>query len=722
MRRVPSILLIPSFVLCLATPALSQAPVPFNLRVEQGLNVWSLADGGSFTLPADAVGLPSTATVTVTYRGAASASISNIELTGHTDFSIAVPTLPVTLMPNQSLTVSVRFLPTTSARAVGRIAFAYMEGRTSGSFSLNMAGVAPEFVFGYAPQPAGNTTPLSPGGLVPFPITSVNTTSTVVFIVTNRGSGAGAVKAISATGAAFQLAGLPLSTVSVDAGKDLRFSIQFTPKQLETSQGTLQIEFVGSQPLFRLEGSGSGPVYAYEVIQPSGAAVLLPNQVISMPDALINDKSALQVRFRNTGNDDGSITAISVQGAGFTLSDVPFLPLTLTPGSSATLTITFSPTQPGRASGRLRIGADTFEVSGNGLGAALAFSYAVGSSTTTVQSNGSVFFPPIPVGRTSAIQFTVSNSGTASATVNSINLGGSNLPFTLSEVPALPLALAPGASSSFAIQFAPTTLGAATATLKIDTSSFTLSGSGAPPDPLPSYKFDAPGGPQQPMQQPAIGLTLDAAYPLALTGTLTLAFNSDVFSNDPAVQFATGGRTVNFTIPANSRNVVFPQNTTQIRIQTGTVAGAITLTPSFTTEGGINLTPVSPLALNLVVPQLAPRLLGVTVSQKTASGFTLLVTGYATSRSVTQMDFQFTPVAGETVGTTRLTLSVEPSFLAWYQGSQSQQFGSLFTATVPFTLQGDVKNVDTVVDAIQSLSVTLANSQGTSNAVSVSLR
>jgi hypothetical protein len=86
------------------------------------------------------------------------------------------------------------------------------------------------------------------------------------------------------------------------------------------------------------------------------------------------------------------------------------------------------------------------------------------------------------------------------------------------------------------------------------------------------------------------------------------------------------------------------------------------------------------------------------------------------------MDFQFTPVSGETVSTTRLSLNVGSNFAAWYQSQASQAFGSLFTATVPFTLEGDVKNVGSVVDTIQSVSVTLTNQQGASAARSVELK
>src|SRR5262249_42953855 len=158
-----------------------------------------------------------------------------------------------------------------------------------------------------------------------------------------------------------------------------------------------------------------------------------------------------------------------------------------------------------------------------------------------------------------------------------------------------------------------------------------------------------------------------------------------VFSNDPAVQFAPGGRTINFTIPANSTRAIFPNDAQTIRIQTGTVAGTITLSPTFVTEGGINLTPTRPATLTLTVPASAPRLLNVSISAKTASGITLLISGYSTTRSITQLDLRFTPVSGENVSTTQASLNVESAFLAWYQGTTSGQFGSLFTATLPLT-------------------------------------
>ncbi|MBL8222583.1 MAG: hypothetical protein JNL62_25315, partial [Bryobacterales bacterium] len=154
-------------------------------------------------------------------------------------------------------------------------------------------------------------------------------------------------------------------------------------------------------------------------------------------------------------------------------------------------------------------------------------------------------------------------------------------------------------------------------------------------------------------------------------------------------------------------------------------AGTITLTPSFATDGGINLTPTRPESLSLTVAPGAPRLLTAAISARTATSITLLVTGYATSRSVTQMDIQLTPVSGENLSATTFTLNVESAFLAWYQSAASQQFGSLFTATLPLTIGGELSSNTSLTqlsDAVQSISVTISNRTGRSTAQSVNLR
>jgi hypothetical protein len=607
---------------------------------------------------------------------------------------------------------------------------------TLGSFSLNLVGVAPEFTFSYQPPPGNNTTPLQANGVIQFPVTNVNDTPLATVVISNIGSGPGVVSAVTVSGAAdFTPVNLPPASTSVDTLKTLSFGVRYSPLQVETATGSVRIDFVDHSVTFSLLATSQGPVFTYEVLGASSVNAVLPGQTITLPDTSISATTpgTVVVRVRNAGNADGHIASIDVSGSGFTLTQVPFVPLTLIAGTSATFTINFLPTQPGPVSGGLRVGTDTFVVTGSGLGQTLVYSYVAGGITTTVQNNGSVIFPPVSVGETSTLVFQITNNGTAAGSVNSISVSatppaGSSAPpsatpiFSISKAPRLPASIAAGETLSFTLSFSPSAVDSSVGVLRIDSLNFPVSGAAGPPAPIPDYHFTGATGAQEPLQQISTGLTLAAPYPLNLNGTLTLSFNSDVFSNDPAVQYAIGGRTINFTIPAGSTQAVFPNNSTQLRLQTGTVAGSITLVPTFITDGGINLTPATPPSLNLTLAQSAPRLLSVQLSSKTSNALTFLITGYATGRSITQIDIQFTPVTGENVATTKLSVPVGPSFSAWFQSAQSQQFGSQFTVTLPLSLQGDLVNVTTLTAAIQSASVTLTNNQGVSTSQSVALQ
>ncbi len=706
--------------------ALAASAQPFSVRVQLAQSSAIVPDNGSVTLAADSLGAPTAATVTVTYTGTSTAIVAALNLVGSNDFTLA--SLPaeieqgVTLRRNESFSFIVRYLPTTSARASARASFGYTEGRTTASVGFNIVGTAPEFVFSYIPQ-GGNATPVSPGATLIMAQTLIDTTTTTTVVITNRGSGAGLVKTISGGGGAFQLTGLPLPDTTVEAGRELRFGIAFSPKQLATERGTLQIAVSGATAAFNLEGPVSGPSWNYDLIQDSTFSALLPNQLISLPDVIVGEKSSVVVRVRNTGNAEGRIAAISVAGQGFTLSDVPFTPLVLPAGGSATTTVTFAPAQAGRITGRLRIGNDSFELAGQGLAAVLAYSYAIGTTSISVANNGTVLFTPVPVGGSSSVRFVVSNTGTAPASLGSVSITSTNTFFSLSALPVLPATIGPGESLAFSVTFAPTNVGTASASLKLDGQTFNLSATGNQPPALPAYRIEGPTGPQAPLTQPAVGLLLNAPYPLALNGTLTLTFNSAVSLQDPAVQFSTGGRTIQFTIPANSTRAIFANGANQVRVQTGSVAGAIILTPSFvTTEGNINVTPANPPTLSLTVPEQAPQLLSLAITGKTSTAFTLQITGYATNLSVTEIAIQFTATPGETLAATSRTIQAESSFLAWYRSQQAQQFGSLFTATIPFTFSGDVNAVASLVETLQSVSVTLRNALGSSQSRSIDLK
>lgn len=718
--------LILPMALLAAALAPAQTTPPVNIRVTIAGVAQNVTDGSNLQFNADAINKPLDAQIAVAYRGTGTINFPRVELTGATDFSASnVPSPDVNVGPNDGFTMGVRFVPSTGNKALGVLRITYTETPTVGrpvtsSLTLNLTGVAPDWAFTYLPPPAANSTPLLPGGAIAFPATNVNDTVSAGVVITNRGSGPGTVGVIRSTGAAFSLASLPSPPVSVDAGKDLRFAVRYAPTAIENSNGSVSIEFVDRTLTFGLTGSSTGAVYSYEVVTDGKPLPFQPNGSVSVPDANVGDKSSIVVRVTNTGNADGRIPTIGIQGAGFSLTDTPFLPATLQPGNAVTMTITFAPTAPGRVTGRVRVGNDVFDVVATGLGANLTYSYLTGAASTSLTNGGTISFTPVAAGQTSTVRFVITNSGTAATTVSSVGIIGTGTTFAVTG-PNLPASVAAGQSVNFTLTFAPVATGNLTSTLRVDTQSFTLSGFGNPPPALPALRYSGASGAQQPGQQIAVGLSLAQNYPLAITGTLNLAFNSEVFANDPAVQFAVGGRSVTFTIPAGQRDAVFQNGQTQMRLQTGTVAGAIVITPAFSSDGGIALTPTNVESLTLTVAQSAPRLLNVQVTSKTTTGFTLLVTGYATARQLSTIDLTFTATSGENVPNTKVSLQADPTFTAWYQSTASAAFGSQFTASIPITLSGDLNSVSTLIETLKSVSVTLTSRAGASNALSADI-
>jgi hypothetical protein len=68
------------------------------------------------------------------------------------------------------------------------------------------------------------------------------------------------------------------------------------------------------------------------VLSKAGASAILSGGTINLPDTTVfsSTPGAVVVRVRNTGNADGKIASIDISSARFSLTQVPFVPLTLT--------------------------------------------------------------------------------------------------------------------------------------------------------------------------------------------------------------------------------------------------------------------------------------------------------------------------------------------------------------------------------------------------------
>jgi large repetitive protein len=208
--------------------------------------------------------------------------------------------------------------------------------------------------------------------------------------------------------------------------------------------------------------------------------------------------------------------------------------------------------------------------------------------------------------------------------------------------------------------------------------------------------------PAAPATQYPIGVTFAGPYPADITGQLLLTFSPNSGPGDQTIQFASGGTTASFTVPAGGTATL---SSVPLALQTGTVAGTLTISLRLQ-AGGVDITPSPAPSISTQIAAAAPVITSVK-SSVSGSTLSIVVTGYATSRTMTQAVFAFSAVAGQTLQTTASSITVDVSSLfgGWFQGTASAQFGTQFIFTQPFTIQGDAT-------AVAPVSVTLVNSLG----------
>ena len=217
--------------------------------------------------------------------------------------------------------------------------------------------------------------------------------------------------------------------------------------------------------------------------------------------------------------------------------------------------------------------------------------------------------------------------------------------------------------------------------------------------PTPAATFSGPST-VEPAQQPTLNFTLTSGYPVPLTGTLTLTFAGTGGVDDPSIQFASGGRTQTFIVPASS--TVSPT----IQIQSGTVAGTITVTLTLT-AGGADVTPAGITPVDITIPPSSPGVSSVSLARN-GPVVSVTIIAFSNTRELKTANFHFTPALGAGIANPDVSVATAPLFEQWYSQPTSNQFGSAFKYQQQFTLTQDSSSVG-------SVSVTLTNSTGTSS-------
>jgi hypothetical protein len=179
------------------------------------------------------------------------------------------------------------------------------------------------------------------------------------------------------------------------------------------------------------------------------------------------------VTISNGGNANITISQISVSATDVHAGGIT-TPMTLAPGQTAALNLTFSPTTAETVTGAVTVSSAqgtsvVIPVTGTGLQAGLAI------------TPSSVNFGSVTIGSPNSQTLQLKNNGTAALTITQLGATGSG--FNTSTI-NLPLTLNPGTTSTFNVQFAPQAPGSITGNVSVvsnapsSPSLVTLSGTG----------------------------------------------------------------------------------------------------------------------------------------------------------------------------------------------------------------------------------------------------
>jgi len=297
---------------------------------------------------------------------------------------------------------------------------------------------------------------------VPFGNQLVSSSSAPVAVtISNTGLGTLLITGLAITGAnaadfSFTAAGLP---ITVNPNGSTTVNVTFTPMLTGSRTATLALtDNAGSSPqTVALTGTGTAPFIG---ITPT--AVSFGNQPANVASAPV------MVTISNSTLANANLVISNLQITGANAVEFAFtagtLPITVAPGSSTTVNVTFTPAAAGMRSAALVItDNDTINLGGSPHTVALSGNgIAPGISIAAVPS-----FSLQLVNTTSpATNVTVTNSGTANLVIYGVAFTGANAAdFAYSGVQ--PLTISPGNSSPLAITFTPQGSGSRSAILNL---------------------------------------------------------------------------------------------------------------------------------------------------------------------------------------------------------------------------------------------------------------
>jgi hypothetical protein len=491
----------------------------------------------SLSFASTAVGSTAPAqTVTVSASLKSGFSIAGLTVATSGDFAPAGGTCGTAVATGTSCTVLVTFTPTAGGARTGTLSLTHNNTLTPIAIALSGTGAGTGL-----PTIALNASTLT------FAAQALGSTSASQSVtVSNSGTAALTLSGLTLGGAAagdFVQGGTCTASTSLAVGASCTVGFTFTPGATGARSATLTLASNASNGNAQLSLNGTGTAIAAPAASLSATALAFGNQTTGVAS------TARTATLTNTGSAALGITGITT-AAPFAVSHN--CPASLPAAASCTLSVTYTPTTNGAATGSVSVATNaagspnTIALSGSGVNSSPVLAWAPAAA--------SLAFPDTTVGGSPAARSLIlSNQGPGAVTLQQITLAGAQpAEFAINSggagACALNASIAQGASCTIALAFQPSAVGARSATLQVSSTGTN------PPDVALAGNGTAPA-------QPAIGVvpgtltfSVTAGASSGGTQTLTLQSTGTAVLHVNSVRVASGS----FTLAAAATNGCAP--------------------------------------------------------------------------------------------------------------------------------------------------------------------
>lgn len=370
--------------------------------------------------------------ISVTDTGSATVHIQSVTISG-TGFTVSGLGASSTINASASATVTVNYAPTAAGAASGTLTI--VSDASNSPLTIPVAGTGVQADLLVSPST------FAFGSIVDGQSKSQN------FTITNTGTASLTISQLTASGAGYSVSGLSTPT-TLAAGQSTQFSAVFAPTTAGSLPGSVSIVSNAPNSPTTVALSGTGVA----------SAVTLSANPTSLAFGNVNagTNSVKNVTLTNSGNANLTISQITVNAKNVSTSGVS-VPLTLTPGQSHSLGVTFAPTAAENVSGNITVSTSqgsnaVMSVTGTGVQAGISLTPASAS------------FGSVTVGSNNSQTIQISNTGNGVLTITQASVTGSG--FIINGL-TLPLSINPGQSSNFNAEFQPTTAGASNGSISL---------------------------------------------------------------------------------------------------------------------------------------------------------------------------------------------------------------------------------------------------------------